>query len=72
MHGEMGKQTVSFAGGHRQQGFLHVVKHLAEQTEIKVRRAVVGIAQAGDASRHGHEKNTPSDSGGDHASPSQR
>ena len=46
---EVRQENIALTGDERQSLDLHVVEHLAEQTEIKVGRGEGGIAQAGDA-----------------------
>ena len=49
MYHEVRQENIALTGNERQSLDLHVVEHLAEQTEIKVGRGEGGIAQAGDA-----------------------
>lgn len=52
MHGKVRKQTVTLAGYQGQALFPHIVEHIAEQPEIKVRRRKSPVAQAGDRRDH--------------------
>ena len=52
VYGKMREQTVALAGDHGQSRFLHVVEHIAEQTEIKVGRGKGLVAQTGDRGDH--------------------